>query len=186
MNSSRALKASASLQGGVDLGLGELAPGFHLGGDESRERLSGAELIAFLRKKFHDPPAGARRDVHLVHLDRARNRLGARPAGGERKREGGRGRRRERRTFSIARRGKITNFLLKRKAAEKPHDEKRRFDHIDLRVSDLADAQALLFALVAGARFHDRLGWWRVVHLAGGGEGTGRVFRLHGGTESSA
>ena len=78
------LEGLGVLQGGVDLGLGELAPGFQLRGDKSRDRLSGAQLIAFLRKKFHDPAAGARRDVHLVDLNRARNRLGARPAGGER------------------------------------------------------------------------------------------------------
>jgi hypothetical protein len=72
---------------GVDLGLCESAARLHFRGDELGQRLSGVERVAFLHEEFFDPAAGARGDMHFVDLNRARNRLGARPAGGERRQD---------------------------------------------------------------------------------------------------
>jgi len=61
----------------------ESAARLHFRGDELRQRLSGVKRVAFLHEEFFDPASGARGDVHFVDFNRARNRLGTRPASGE-------------------------------------------------------------------------------------------------------
>ena len=111
---------------GVDLGLREGAARLHFRGDELGERLSGVKRVAFLHEEFFDPASGARGDMHFVDFDRARNRLGARPASGEgRQKEADDGGADEE-TSTFARRRKVTNFLLKRKVwagGRKTNDE---------------------------------------------------------------
>jgi len=57
------------------------------------DRLAFVQGIAFLDEKLDQPAAGARRDMHFVHFNRARNRLNSRPAGGEEKKQKNEGRR---------------------------------------------------------------------------------------------
>ena len=141
---------------GIDLGLCEIAARLHFRGDELRQRLSVLKRVAFLHKEFFYPASGARGDVHFVDFNRARNRLGTRPASGEEVKRRPKTAARKRK-FDVCKAPKGYQLPLETKglglAGGKRTMKTRRFDHIDLRVKDMVAAQRFYGQLLPALGF---------------------------------
>jgi predicted enzyme related to lactoylglutathione lyase len=124
---------------GIDLRQGEFALGFHFWGNEARERLIFFEGVPLLDKQLHYSSAGARRHMDFVDFDCARDRLHPGTTTRERteKKKGECGAKEKVRRLQSAAR-------LPTSCGNERHREEskmRRFDHIDLRVKEMAAAK---------------------------------------------